>query len=265
MKLTLTLPFFFHRKTHQMELKEDVDRFIYINRNALELDHSKFHSTDSICKYCGMDFRFFRALKNHLQSHITSKQKPYQCMLCQMGFCSKPVCVRHIHKSHPDVSELHSDGFIRVVFDVDSRENDSTNLDEGVPLYSIDTPAFSPFDHRSENGTAQPPAAHSTPKPNSMVGRSSRHVSPPSSHVSPQSSHSPGQLVIKTEPEDVNGESPLDFSKKAAGILGFSGNIGKSGSEETPMDLSFRKSSTTPEQHLSAMVRFYQNIIYQPR
>ena len=240
----------------------------------MQFDTGKVRSLDTVCNYCSTDFKYYQALKNHLQSITASKEKPFQCVLCKLAFCTKSLCARHIPKLHPEVNKIQTDAFIKVLFDVDSEDTD-TSVDEGIPLYSIEKPEFfSHFNHRSENGTPQPPAAHSTPKPDSLVGRSSRHVSPnrhvspsrhisPNRHISPQAHVSPSEspLVVKMESGDDDTDTPLDFSKTTASDPVDMSTSKDKAATEAPMDLSCKKSAT-PEHKEYTTVRVCIKIFF---
>ncbi|KAL4235420.1 Ras responsive element binding protein [Mactra antiquata] len=243
------------RKKHGILGKDDLDRAVYLNKFALDASTSldNFHSPDTICKYCGVDFKFFRALKNHLKSHGSGKLKPYQCQLCEMGFCTKFNCLRHVQKLHPEVNNNQIEKYIRVFdnFVHDDTDNDSINSDDGIPLYTDESKMT--FDCRSGNSTPQPPAAHSTPKPDGMLGRESHLVSP-SRHISPNRlvsplSHilpAPSPLAIKQEPVE-RVDTPLDFSMKSNNDSmksedGYNlSTKPETSNEETPIDLSVKK------------------------
>jgi len=60
-------------------------------------------AVDTICKYCGEDFKFYRSLKHHLRSQSSCGHKPYTCRDCAVGFSTKANCLRHIQKQHTAV------------------------------------------------------------------------------------------------------------------------------------------------------------------
>ena len=55
---------------------------------------------DTVCKYCGRDFEFARALKHHVRSHSSCRSKPYVCVPCGHGFSTRANCTRHVHRQH---------------------------------------------------------------------------------------------------------------------------------------------------------------------
>ena len=55
---------------------------------------------DTVCKYCGEDFKFYRSLKHHLRSELSCSHKPFTCRDCALGFSTKANCLRHIQKQH---------------------------------------------------------------------------------------------------------------------------------------------------------------------
>ncbi|WAR11655.1 RREB1-like protein [Mya arenaria] len=229
------------RNMHGILSREEIEKNTYLNKFALESASSldNFHSPDTVCKYCGVDFKFFRNLKNHLRSNIPSRQKPYECQLCCVGFCTKDNCLRHVQKAHPEINNNRIENYINITsFQSDDNDNESVCSDDGIPLYTEET--RSSFYPDSKNSTPQPPAAHSTPRPDSILGRESRHVSPnrlisPLAHISPAQSP-----FAKKESGDRSCETPLDFSMKSSSDSSITDG-GKS--EETPIDLSVRNNT----------------------
>ena len=92
-----------------------------------------FASPDTICKYCGEDFKFFRALKHHLRSHSSCRHKPYMCKICSNGFSTKANCVRHVQKQHSEIEHNQLERQIQVnEFLLEKYgEGDSKEEDEG--------------------------------------------------------------------------------------------------------------------------------------
>ena len=212
-----------------------------MNKFALDTTttYDKFHSPDTVCKYCGVDFKFFRNLKNHLRSSAPSSHKPFECQLCCIAFCTKEVCLCHIENAHPEINNNQIENFVKISNIAADSENDSESIcsEEGVPLYTEEP--GSGFHGNYESTTPQPPAAHSTPRPGSMLGRDGRHISPnrlisPLAHISPAQSP-----LAKKESRDRSGDrscdTPLDFSMKSAG------SSEDERKDETPMDLSVKK------------------------
>lgn len=62
-------------------------------------------SLETSCRYCKVDFRFNRLLRQHLRTMCNNNftKKPFNCNLCNQGFTTKNVCVRHFEKNHKDV------------------------------------------------------------------------------------------------------------------------------------------------------------------
>jgi len=59
---------------------------------------------DTVCKYCGEDFMYYRSLKHHLRSQSSCCHKPFTCRDCAVGFSTKANCLRHIQKQHTAVA-----------------------------------------------------------------------------------------------------------------------------------------------------------------
>lgn len=59
---------------------------------------------ETSCRYCHVEFKFNRLLRQHLRTMCNNNfsKKPFNCLLCNSGFTTKNLCVRHIEKSHPD-------------------------------------------------------------------------------------------------------------------------------------------------------------------
>lgn len=230
---------FILRKKHGKNNKEEIEDAIgynkYVNDETAIVD--SFHSPDTVCKYCGVDFKFFRALKHHLRSHSSCRQKPFMCQKCNVGFSTKANCVRHIQKQHLDVSQNQIEQNIHV--------NEPMLLEELEKSGSISDdslPPTTPSSNCSGRNSATPcsgmnlpvtlpPAAHSTPR---------------ASPFTPTKQSDPLLLLnIKTEPVDPDDEDqPLDFSFKIAKeSTKDSGVLSKVfGPDEQPMDLSVKKS-----------------------
>lgn len=216
-----------HRKKHGKYLKDDIESAIGYNKYVSEQSSvmDSFHSPDTVCKYCGVDFKFFRALKHHLRSHSSCRQKPFQCTMCDIGFSTKANCIRHLQKQHTELPQNEIEAHILV--------NEPSAMDDGEK--SLGEMSFedslSDRDSNTPLSTTStvPPAAHTTP-----------HLTPSSSqHVSPS---------IKMEPMDLtDNDAPLDFSKKS--FLPEVKNTPVAHDDDAPMDLSIKKK---PESELSS-------------
>lgn len=67
---------------------------------------SSDNSGDTVCKYCGVDFKFSRVLRHHLRSVNNScNRKPFVCRNCNYGFSTKNNCIRHINQRHPEFKD----------------------------------------------------------------------------------------------------------------------------------------------------------------
>lgn len=62
-------------------------------------------SLETSCRYCKVDFLFNRLLRQHLRTMCNNNftKKPFNCNLCNQGFTTKNVCVRHFEKNHKEV------------------------------------------------------------------------------------------------------------------------------------------------------------------
>lgn len=179
-----------------------------------------FHSPDTVCKYCGVDFKFFRALKHHLRSHSSCRQKPFQCTRCDVGFSTKANCIRHVQKQHIEISQNQIEQHIIIhepLLGDDGDRSDGAMSD----------------DNTSQGSSSLPPAAHS----NSRMT------------LTPASSRTGSPMIIKSEPIDADvDDRPLDFSIKPASTTStpsVTPNITPSKKiaqpDEMPMDLSIKK------------------------
>ncbi|XP_023932284.1 uncharacterized protein LOC106169188 [Lingula anatina] len=102
------------RNKHRIESKRDVEHKIGYNQEMAQKAamSDAFHSPDTICKTCGVDFKFFRDLNNHLRTSSCA-QKPFLCSLCNSGFSNKANCLRHLQNVHVDLrGEIDFDKYV---------------------------------------------------------------------------------------------------------------------------------------------------------
>lgn len=230
------------RKKHGKIIKEDVEMAIGYNKYVSENSTmDSFHSPDTVCKYCGVDFKFFRALKHHLRSHSSCRQKPFQCTRCDVGFSTKANCIRHIQKQHTEISQNHIEQYIVIHEPLPGEGSDRSDG------------ALSD-DNTSQESPSNPPAAHSN----------SRLI------MTPNSSGAPSPMVVKTEPVDPElDDTPLDFSVKSSSASSTPSILprttptkktSKSQTDELPMDLSIKKKDESPVPAMSPVNK--QKITY---
>ena len=134
------------RKKHGKVMKQEIEASIGYNKYVLESPSlvDSFHSPDTICKYCGIDFKFFRALKHHLRSHSSCRLKPFLCQKCDVGFSTKANCVRHLQKQHPEISQHHIENWIHV--------NEPSLLEDGEQGFSDGRDSVSPAESYDNTG-----------------------------------------------------------------------------------------------------------------
>ncbi|XP_060065656.1 ras-responsive element-binding protein 1-like [Ylistrum balloti] len=234
------------RKKHGKIVKEDIEMAIGYNKYVSERSAmDSFHSPDTVCKYCGVDFKFFRALKHHLRSHSSCRQKPFQCTRCDVGFSTKANCIRHIQKQHTEISQNHIEQYILIHEPLPGEGSDRSDG------------ALSD-DNTSQESPSNPPAAHSN----------SRLI------MTPNSSRAQSPMVIKSEPIDHEIEDiPLDFSVKSSSANSTPSIIPRgtpnkkvSKSEELPMDLSIKRKIDSPVPMISPNNKqkvTYDNTLHQ--
>ncbi|XP_033755463.1 ras-responsive element-binding protein 1-like isoform X2 [Pecten maximus] len=215
------------RKKHGKIIKEDIEMAIGYNKYVSENSTmDSFHSPDTVCKYCGVDFKFFRALKHHLRSHSSCRQKPFQCTRCDVGFSTKANCIRHIQKQHTEISQNLIEQHILI--------------HEPLPGEGSDRSDGALSDDNTSQESSNPPVAHSN----------SRLI------LTPNSSRAQSPMVIKTEPLDHDMEdTPLDFSVRSSSASSTPSIIPKttpskktlkSQTDELPIDLSIKKKEESP-------------------
>ena len=188
------------RKKHNKEAKEGIDAAVGYN-DQLEETPIDVHST--VCKYCGEDFEFYRALKHHLRSHTSCRLKPFASMVCDLGFSTKSNCIRHIQNRHAEVEPSQWEATVK----------------------------YNARDESTDNTPSQSP-----------VSFSQTMVVPPSAHASKQLQDSAlNELGKFSSPTKL--DAPLDFSKKAvlespSAILKAVDKAKEAEPEETVLDLS---------------------------
>ncbi|KAL3860507.1 hypothetical protein ACJMK2_010627 [Sinanodonta woodiana] len=234
------------RKKHLKFERDDIEKAIGYNKYVLDTTNNaeNFASPDTVCKFCNVDFKFFRTLKHHLRTHSSCHQKPFQCQVCDYSFSTKVNCVRHIQKQHQDIMQNQIEQYITVnEFLLEDGDQGDSVSDDGLPpsyLHDDQSATDTPMS-RSESATPQPPAAHSTPKPSAITSDTVLETL---------------GVIIKTEPVDIPDEQPLDFSKKSpTPVLQESlkkepledASYGiKSKATELPIDLSVKKTTSSP-------------------
>ena len=239
----------FYRKKHDCQSKEDIEGAIGYNQylNDSGIDNDAFASPDTVCKYCGEDFKFFRALKHHLRSHSSCRYKPFMCKICNNGFSTKANCVRHIQKQHTEIeqNQLEKNISISEFFQGEAGEALLNGSDSLSPDSKADIESAYP------GMSGPPPVARSV---NMSMGAPS--VSPQIHPAFPKPSigtyiTTPPIAPIKREQDDASNDQPLDFSMKASRPATHtptqfldsrpSSTASSVGSQDEPMDLS-RKS-----------------------
>lgn len=213
-----------YRKKHGKYEKEEIDAAIGYNKYVAESSSTteNFQSPDTVCKYCGEDFKFFRALKHHLRSHSSCPQKPFLCMRCDIGFSTKANCVRHLQKQHPEVSQYQIEQFIHV--------NEPSLLEDGEKSFGEGMSDDSQTADTMDSSNGLPPLAHFSTK--SLLSTESRTQSPVKMEP----------VTIKQEPMDMDDDLPLDFSvnKSSASTPDIKPKV-----DELPIDLSVKAKETS--------------------
>ena len=228
----------FHRKKHGQLQREEIDRVIGYNqflKDHSTQDEDCFASPDTVCKYCGEDFKFFRALKHHLRSHSSCRHKPFMCKLCSNGFSTKANCMRHIQKQHLEIepNQLEQNIHVNELYqDVDPADAlDATAMGKGSPKW---------MEH---NGAPKGAPVRGA------VPRSPMHPRPMTYITSP-----PVPALIKLEPDDQHDSQPLDFSMKGRSqqpsptTLRACDQVSPTvlQADEQPIDLTVRKPKVAP-------------------
>lgn len=74
------------RKKHPMREGQRLEDAIGYTRFATELgaDSTLRSMLETVCKFCGEDFKFYRALKHHLRSQTSCQYKPCQCKVSRL-------------------------------------------------------------------------------------------------------------------------------------------------------------------------------------
>lgn len=230
------------RKKHGKYEKEEIDAAIGYNKYVAESSSTteNFQSPDTVCKYCGEDFKFFRALKHHLRSHSSCPQKPFLCMRCDIGFSTKANCVRHLQKQHPEVSQYQIEQFIHV--------NEPSLLEDGEKSFGEGMSDDSQTADTMDSSNGLPPLAHFSTK--SLLSTESRTQSPVKMEP----------VTIKQEPMDMDDDLPLDFSvnKSSASTPDIKPKV-----DELPIDLSVKAKETSDSPRPNSRSIVYDTNVYQ--
>ena len=216
------------RKKHDCRTKDDFERAIGYNRNmaAAPLDVKTVQSPETVCKYCGEDFKFFRALKHHLRSHSSCRHKPFVCRLCHNGFSSKANCVRHVQKQHGDIDAAQLERCIHV--------------NENLPIGSVVKRHEGFLDNKDESRSEM---SMSPLLGSKLFGRTS---------IKPSPVYSPSMCVMTppmalplSELLSDDADEPLDFSMKASSTddvnshdASYSDSVMSVESQDQPIDLT---------------------------
>ena len=226
----------YYRKRHSKEAKDEIEASVtcsqFITDNTQHKD--AFASPDTVCKFCGEDFRYFRALKHHLRCHSSCRYKPFMCKLCSMGFSIKANCMRHIQKHHVSIEHNQIEQHIQVndsvgIFQTAEDER-MMDCEQGIlsstpisrPMWNRNQPLESPI---STFDVVDP--IHKRQYPTYIT-------SPPV----------PVLTKVKVECGDSGFDQPLDFSMKATKQEKITSPSldPKLATDEVPIDLSVRKS-----------------------
>lgn len=100
------------RKRHKKFGKAEIRNAMQYNPNmslrgsGSDPTSAEIGNTETVCKYCGVDFKFNRVLRHHLRSlHNSCNRKPFSCKICKFGFSTKNNCIRHVLKQHPNLKD----------------------------------------------------------------------------------------------------------------------------------------------------------------
>ncbi len=195
------------RKKHGKIGKQEVEDAIGYNQFMHEsaVDFESFASPDTVCKYCGEDFKFFRALKHHMRSHSSCKNKPFLCKICNNGFSTKANCVRHVQKQHLEIEQSQVEDHIFVNEAMIEKMGGELSGSEPTSRTSSPAPSGTPQMSPHPHLLYTPPSSASISMHLPIM-----HASSPASSTSSYHTTS-----IKQEPMDMDFDQPLDFSKSS--------------------------------------------------
>lgn len=95
-----------HKKFGKAEIRSAMQYNPNMSLRGTETTTSDIGNTETVCKYCGVDFKFNRVLRHHLRSlHNSCNRKPFSCKICKFGFSTKNNCIRHVLKQHPNLKD----------------------------------------------------------------------------------------------------------------------------------------------------------------
>lgn len=191
--------------------------------------------SDTICKFCGEDFKQFHHLQHHLLTSAVCRSKVYICQLCRAGYPTKLACLAHIQKIHPKVDPTRYASIV-IVNDAAMRDGDSML-------------AISPASAAGHHGvwTSQVPARtmmplHLSPLTGTtgpLPGKLPASISPYSHHLATYITTPPTiTLPVKTELDEDNNCQPLDFSMKTGLSPASHSPAAPVGTDDQPIDLT---------------------------
>lgn len=221
------------RKKHHQDTKEDIENAIGYNRfmtdtssssksgEALPDASSPVAVETNVCKYCGEDFKFYRALKHHLRSQTSCQHKPFLCKVCGIGFSTKANCLRHIQKQHRAEAEgLPIEHHMQVneeLLDAQSRAREAVRLNslDSGDSPSLDTGGSAKRQLVSSSDDSESPVKFARIR-DLVTGRVEAISLKKPAHSNGQPSMPLSIPYVKLESDD----QPLDFSIKSRGSAG---------------------------------------------
>lgn len=187
-----------HGKLNKSEIRSAMQ---LIPQYLQESSQNGLRRSDTVCKYCNVDFKVHRVLRRHLRSPNNScTHKPYLCQVCHMGFSSKNNCYHHALKQHPEQNTCIDDYIY-------SYEDDLDVDDDSGAAHSDDAPDI------SENSMSPgPPLLDPVPPISEVNNLSDSELSSVEVLVS-WSARSLASVPLQEEPLDL-AVHPMDLSVK---------------------------------------------------
>ena len=141
------------RKKHGRETRAAIENAMI----CLPSSNETFSPPNTICRYCKVDFKFYRALKQHHLVSTMCRPRPYHCRVCDQEFVGQEESLLHVRQEHPEIEPHRVENAILVVpglLEVTQRSR--TASPASMPAHSNGNTTSGLTPARTEPNTEQP-------------------------------------------------------------------------------------------------------------